>query len=82
MELREEVPSAARHGNKMFFFRPQVGTSTPWWTRSLSRDSNLNICEVSLPPGPPPAGRDEYSLVDALKSGKITKPVVAWVSLV
>lgn len=25
-------------------------------------------------------GHDEYSLVDALKSGKITKPVVAWVS--
>jgi len=25
-------------------------------------------------------GRDEYSLVDALKSGKISKPVVAWCS--
>ncbi|DBB07078.1 TPA: ATP-citrate synthase beta chain protein 1 [Trebouxia sp. C0004] len=25
-------------------------------------------------------GHDEYSLVDALKSGQITKPVVAWVS--
>ncbi|KAG7674941.1 hypothetical protein Ndes2526B_g07783 [Nannochloris sp. 'desiccata'] len=25
-------------------------------------------------------GRDEYSLVDALKNGSITKPVVAWVS--
>ena len=25
-------------------------------------------------------GHDEYSLVDALKSGKISKPVVAWVS--
>jgi len=25
-------------------------------------------------------GRDEYSLVDALKAGKVTKPVVAWVS--
>ncbi|KAK4380118.1 hypothetical protein RND71_001980 [Anisodus tanguticus] len=25
-------------------------------------------------------GRDEYSLVDALKQGKINKPVVAWVS--
>eukprot|EP00887_Chlorella_sp_A99_P004947 scaffold4.g4947.t1 len=25
-------------------------------------------------------GRDEYSLVDALKAGRITKPVVAWVS--
>lgn len=25
-------------------------------------------------------GRDEYSLVDALRSGAITKPVVAWVS--
>lgn len=25
-------------------------------------------------------GRDEYSLVDALATGKITKPVVAWVS--
>jgi hypothetical protein len=26
-----------------------------------------------------PAGTDEYSLVDALKDGRITKPVVAWV---
>ena len=25
-------------------------------------------------------GRDEYSLVEALKQGKVTKPVVAWVS--
>ncbi|XP_028070849.1 ATP-citrate synthase beta chain protein 2-like [Camellia sinensis] len=25
-------------------------------------------------------GRDEYSLVEALKQGKISKPVVAWVS--
>lgn len=25
-------------------------------------------------------GRDEYSLVEALKQGKINKPVVAWVS--
>lgn len=25
-------------------------------------------------------GRDEYSLVEALKHGKINKPVVAWVS--
>ena len=25
-------------------------------------------------------GHDEYSLVEALKSGKIKKPVVAWVS--
>ena len=25
-------------------------------------------------------GTDEYSLVDALKAGKIKKPVVAWVS--
>ncbi|KAL1334935.1 hypothetical protein AAHE18_11G213100 [Arachis hypogaea] len=25
-------------------------------------------------------GRDEYSLVEALKEGKVTKPVVAWVS--
>ncbi|KAK9803247.1 hypothetical protein WJX73_009672 [Symbiochloris irregularis] len=25
-------------------------------------------------------GQDEYSLVDALKSGQVTKPVVAWVS--
>ena len=25
-------------------------------------------------------GTDEYSLVDALKEGRITKPVVAWVS--
>lgn len=25
-------------------------------------------------------GRDEYSLVDALKQGKVSKPVVAWVS--
>ena len=25
-------------------------------------------------------GRDEYSLVDAMKSGAVTKPVVAWVS--
>lgn len=25
------------------------------------------------------AGRDEYSLVEALKAGRITKPVVAWV---
>jgi ATP citrate (pro-S)-lyase len=25
-------------------------------------------------------GRDEYSLVDALKAGQIQKPVVAWVS--
>jgi len=25
-------------------------------------------------------GRDEYSLVDALKEGKVSKPVVAWVS--
>lgn len=25
-------------------------------------------------------GRDEYSLVEALKEGKINKPVVAWVS--
>lgn len=25
-------------------------------------------------------GRDEYSLVDAIKDGRITKPVVAWVS--
>ncbi|KIZ05638.1 ATP citrate (pro-S)-lyase [Monoraphidium neglectum] len=25
-------------------------------------------------------GQDEYSLVDALKAGKVTKPVVAWVS--
>lgn len=25
-------------------------------------------------------GRDEYSLVEALKQGKIYKPVVAWVS--
>ena len=25
-------------------------------------------------------GTDEYSLVDALKAGRITKPVVAWVS--
>lgn len=25
-------------------------------------------------------GRDEYSLVDALKEGKVGKPVVAWVS--
>lgn len=25
-------------------------------------------------------GRDEYSLVEALKQGKIHKPVVAWVS--
>lgn len=25
-------------------------------------------------------GRDEYSLVEALKHGKVTKPVVAWVS--
>jgi len=25
-------------------------------------------------------GHDEYSLVDALKSGQINKPVVAWVS--
>jgi len=25
-------------------------------------------------------GRDEYSLVDALKQGKVGKPVVAWVS--
>ncbi|GAB4814346.1 hypothetical protein N2152v2_001392 [Parachlorella kessleri] len=25
-------------------------------------------------------GRDEYSLVEALKSGRVTKPVVAWVS--
>lgn len=25
-------------------------------------------------------GRDEYSLVEALKAGKVTKPVVAWVS--
>ena len=25
-------------------------------------------------------GRDEYSLVEALKQGKATKPVVAWVS--
>jgi len=26
-----------------------------------------------------PAGRDEYSLVEALRAGRITKPVVAWV---
>lgn len=32
----------------------------------------------SLPTAPLP-GRDEYSLVDALKAGRITKPVVAWV---
>lgn len=25
-------------------------------------------------------GRDEYSLVEALQQGKISKPVVAWVS--
>lgn len=25
-------------------------------------------------------GRDEYSLVEALKAGKINKPVCAWVS--
>jgi ATP citrate (pro-S)-lyase len=25
-------------------------------------------------------GRDEYSLVEALKQGKVQKPVVAWVS--
>jgi len=25
-------------------------------------------------------GRDEYSLVEAMKQGKVTKPVVAWVS--
>ena len=25
-------------------------------------------------------GQDEYSLVEALKQGKVTKPVVAWVS--
>lgn len=25
-------------------------------------------------------GRDEYSLVEALKQGKVNKPVVAWVS--
>ena len=25
-------------------------------------------------------GRDEYSLVEALKQGKVSKPVVAWVS--
>lgn len=25
-------------------------------------------------------GRDEYSLVEALKQGKVTKPVAAWVS--
>ena len=25
-------------------------------------------------------GKDEYSLVDALKQGKVSKPVVAWVS--
>lgn len=25
-------------------------------------------------------GRDEYSLVEALKEGKVHKPVVAWVS--
>ena len=25
-------------------------------------------------------GRDEYSLVDALKEKKVSKPVVAWVS--
>lgn len=25
-------------------------------------------------------GRDEYSLVDALKEGKVQKPVIAWVS--
>ncbi|KAG0594279.1 hypothetical protein M758_UG063800 [Ceratodon purpureus] len=25
-------------------------------------------------------GRDEYSLVDALKQGKVKKPVVAWIS--
>lgn len=25
-------------------------------------------------------GRDEYSLVEALKEGKVNKPVVAWVS--
>lgn len=25
-------------------------------------------------------GRDEYGVVDALKAGSITKPVVAWVS--
>lgn len=25
-------------------------------------------------------GRDEYSLVEALKEGKVQKPVVAWVS--
>ena len=25
-------------------------------------------------------GQDEYSLVEALKEGKVNKPVVAWVS--
>jgi ATP citrate (pro-S)-lyase len=25
-------------------------------------------------------GRDEYGLVDAMRSGAVTKPVVAWVS--
>jgi hypothetical protein len=51
---------------------------TAWLFLSLT----LQLCLVESPPSASvsaSAGTDEYSLVDALKSGKITKPVVAWV---
>ena len=46
------------------------------WYSVLKRDLQIKMVVVLGELG----GRDEYSLVEALKQGKVTKPVVAWVS--
>lgn len=41
----------------------------------------INLCQVKMMVVLGElGGRDEYSLVEALKQGKVNKPVVAWVS--